>query len=59
MAKKKTEIKINFTPVEGDLLQSINDAFAPDVERVLNKHGAYLKIPFIDILRSSVKSDRN
>lgn len=59
MRKKKTDIKINFIPVEGDIIQIVHDALLPNVEQVLNKHGAYLIVPFIDILRPSVKSDHN
>ncbi|GGD50123.1 hypothetical protein GCM10010911_04600 [Paenibacillus nasutitermitis] len=52
-AKKK--VKINFNPVEGEILDAIAKAIEPQVNAVLAKHGASLRISVKEILRNHAK----
>lgn len=54
-AGEKKKVKVNFIPVDGDVIEAIARAVEPNVSSVLNKHGASLKIDLIDILRNHAR----
>lgn len=53
MSKRK--IKINFIPVDGDVLDAIVSAVYFNVKSVLNKHGAVLTRDIREIIREHSK----
>lgn len=53
--KKRVELKINFIPVEGDVIETISNALEPNISSVLARHGASLKIGLSEILRNHAK----
>ncbi|WP_138751825.1 hypothetical protein [Paenibacillus sinopodophylli] len=52
---KKREVTVTFIPVEGDVLETIIDAIAPNIQRVLDKHGATIKCGVRNMLRKHAK----
>ncbi|KJD43378.1 hypothetical protein [Paenibacillus terrae] len=59
MAKKKSEkhvkLNINFIPVEGDVIEIIGKALEPNINSILARHGASLKIGLFEIIRNHAK----
>ncbi|OBZ13301.1 hypothetical protein [Bacillus sp. FJAT-26390] len=53
--KKKVVVKVNFIPVEGDVLEVIINAIEPNINSVLAKHGASIKIGVKQLLRNHAK----
>ncbi|MDR6883044.1 hypothetical protein [Bacillus sp. 3255] len=53
--KQVKKIKINFIPVEGDVLEAIASAVNTNVSSVLTKHGAKLTIGLNEIIRNHAK----
>ncbi|MEK3736005.1 MULTISPECIES: hypothetical protein [Paenibacillus] len=54
-AKERPKFDIVFAPIEGDPVELIINAIEPNVNAVLEKHGAYLTIPFRDLVLRHVK----
>ncbi|OMD42578.1 hypothetical protein [Paenibacillus odorifer] len=54
-AKERPKFDIVVIPVPGDPIEAIINAIEPNVNAVLKKHGAYLTIPFRDLVLRHVK----
>lgn len=52
--KARPKFDIVFIPVEGDPIELIINAIEPNVNAVLKKHGAYLTIPFRELMLKHV-----